>query len=183
MPPTNVVMPGSVPEVHDVPLFVEVAKPMSDAPPSSGGSFVSPYALALEADGDILVADLSAFNGNGAVFRVDPVTGARTTVSTGGSIRGPNGIAVVNALPVANDDAYSTAQDTPLRVAAPGVLGNDSDADRDALAATQVSGPARGTLTMSRDGAFTYTPAAGFHDRDSLTYSASDGTADSDAAT
>jgi VCBS repeat-containing protein len=149
---------------------------------SSGGSFVTPYGVTLEADGDILVADLSAFNGNGAVFRVDPVSGAQTTVSMGGSMRGPNGIAVVNALPVANDDGYTTAQDTPLRVAAPGVLGNDSDADGEALAAAQVSGPAHGTLTLDRDGAFTYTPAAGFHGRDSFTYRASDGTANSGAA-
>src|SRR3954465_7328893 len=34
MPPTSFVTPGSTPLVHDVPLFVEVAKPMSDAPPS-----------------------------------------------------------------------------------------------------------------------------------------------------
>jgi hypothetical protein len=34
MPPTNVVIPGSVPELHVAPLSVEVAKPMSDAPPS-----------------------------------------------------------------------------------------------------------------------------------------------------
>jgi streptogramin lyase len=150
---------------------------------SSGGSFVSPIALALEADGDIVVADAAAFNGRGAVFRVDPVSGAQTTVSTDGSIRGPNGIAVVNALPVANDDAYTTAQDAPLRVAAPGVLGNDSDADGEALTAARVSGPADGTLTLNADGAFTYTPAAGFHGRDSFTYRASDGTADSNTAT
>ena len=150
---------------------------------SSGGSFVSPIALALEAEGDIVVADVSAFNGDGAVFRLDPVSGAQTTVSTGDSIRGPTGIAVVNALPAAEDDAYTTAQDTPLRVAAPGVLRNDSDADGDALAAARVSGPAHGTLTLNRDGAFIYTPAAGFHGRDSFSYRASDGTADSGAAT
>jgi len=84
---------------------------------------------------------------------------------------------------VANDDSYTTAQDTPLRVAAPGVLANDSDADGEALAAAQVSVPAHGTLTLDRDGAFTYTPAAGFHGRDSFTYRVSDGTVDSGAAT
>ena len=34
MPPTNVVIPGSVPLVHEAPLFVDVAQPMSVAPPS-----------------------------------------------------------------------------------------------------------------------------------------------------
>src|SRR5919198_314634 len=33
-PPENLVIPGSTPLVHDVPLLVDVAKPTSDAPPS-----------------------------------------------------------------------------------------------------------------------------------------------------
>ena len=37
----------------------------------------------------------------------------------------------VNDAPVAVDDSYSVDEDTPLSVAAPGVLGNDSDADGD----------------------------------------------------
>ena len=37
----------------------------------------------------------------------------------------------VNDAPVAVDDSYSTDEDTPLTVAAPGVLGNDSDVDGD----------------------------------------------------
>ena len=36
---------------------------------------------------------------------------------------------VTNRAPTANPDAYSTAEDTPLTVAAPGVLANDSDPD------------------------------------------------------
>ena len=35
----------------------------------------------------------------------------------------------VNDAPVADDDAYSTTEDTALTVAAPGVLGNDTDVD------------------------------------------------------
>ena len=35
----------------------------------------------------------------------------------------------VNDAPVANMDVYETAEDTPLVVAAPGVLGNDSDVE------------------------------------------------------
>jgi Bacterial Ig domain len=48
---------------------------------SSGGSFVNPSGVALEADGDILVADTIA-----GVIRVDPATGTQTTVSSGGSL-------------------------------------------------------------------------------------------------
>ena len=45
--------------------------------------------------GDILVADLNAFGGPGAIFRVDPTTGAQTTISSGGNFVGPAGIAIV----------------------------------------------------------------------------------------
>src|SRR5262249_55247264 len=64
------------------------------------------------------------------------------------------------------------------QVAAPGVLGNDSDVDGDALRAALVSGPAHGALTLNADGSFTYTPAAGFRGTDSFTYRASDGSAE-----
>ena len=39
----------------------------------------------------------------------------------------------MNDAPVANADSYTTAEDMPLVVAAPGVLGNDTDVDGDAL--------------------------------------------------
>jgi hypothetical protein len=63
---------------------------------SSGGSFDAPSGIALEADGDILVADVQAFaDFLGGVIRVDPATGAQTTVSSGGSFLNPFGVAVV----------------------------------------------------------------------------------------
>jgi VCBS repeat-containing protein len=89
----------------------------------------------------------------------------------------------VNDAPVAADDAYETAQDTPLGVAAPGVLGNDTDVDGGALTAAVVDGPTSGALTLNSDGSFTYTPDAGFTGTDSFTYAASDGTASSAPAT
>jgi hypothetical protein len=52
-----------------------------NANPSGGPSFVDPFGITLAANGDILVADQNAFGGGGGVIRVDPVTGARTTVS------------------------------------------------------------------------------------------------------
>src|SRR5207247_1632196 len=59
----------------------------------------------------------------------------------------------VNDAPVAaNDDAYTTAEDTQLTVSAPGILANDSDVDGDALSAVLVSNPTHGTLTLNSDG-------------------------------
>ena len=41
--------------------------------------------------------------------------------------------------PVASDDSYSTAEDTPRSVATPGILGNDADADGDVLTAVKLN--------------------------------------------
>jgi hypothetical protein len=55
---------------------------------------VNPHGIAIEPDGDIIVADISAFGGFGGVIRVDPVSGDQTRVSSGGSFVGPLGVAL-----------------------------------------------------------------------------------------
>jgi VCBS repeat-containing protein len=72
-------------------------------------------------------------------------------------------------------DAYPTAEDRPLVVSAPGVLGNDTDINGDLLTAAVVAGPAHGTLDLQASGGFTYTPNADYNGADSFTYRASDG--------
>jgi VCBS repeat-containing protein len=89
----------------------------------------------------------------------------------------------VNDAPVATNDSYSTDEDIPLTVPAPGVLGNDTDVDSATLTAVKVSEPAHGTLTLSANGSFTYTPAANYNGADSFTYKANDGGLDSNVAT
>ena len=61
-----------------------------------------------------------------------------------------------NRPPVAVGDAYTTLEDTVLTVAAPGVLGNDSDPEGNPITAQLVTGPTRGTLTLNANGSFTY---------------------------
>ena len=61
----------------------------------------------------------------------------------------------VNDAPVAANDSYSTNEDTALTVAAPGVLGNDTDVDGNPLTAAMVAGPSHGTLTLNSNGSFT----------------------------
>jgi len=96
-------------------------------------------------------------------------------------------ITAVNDPAVAGNDTYSTNEDTPLTVPAPGVLGNDGDPDSPGLTFTaQVgTGPATGTgtVTVNPDGSFVYTPAANFNGTASFTYTASDGTTTTNAAT
>jgi VCBS repeat-containing protein len=89
----------------------------------------------------------------------------------------------VNDAPVANADAYSTAEDTLLTVPAPGVLSNDTDVDTPNLTAILVSGPTHGNLTLNSDGSFSYTPNSNFNGSDSFTYKANDGSLDSNVAT
>ena len=85
----------------------------------------------------------------------------------------------VNVAPVAVDDAYSTLKNQVLNVGAPGVLGNDSDADIPANTLTAVlvtdipSG--EGTLVLAASGAFSYTPPVGFTGQTSFYYKVFDG--------
>ncbi len=86
-------------------------------------------------------------------------------------------------MPVGIDNSYSTAEDTALTVAAPGVLTNDTDPDNDPLTAALVAGPQHGTLDLRPDGSFTYTPDADYHGLDSFTYQANDTSLNSNVAT
>ncbi len=88
--------------------------------------------------------------------------------------------AAANHAPVANDDGYTTDEDTPLVA---NVLGNDTDADGDTLQAMLAVSPAHGTLTFAADGAFTYQPAPNWNGTDTFSYGATDGTDASDVAT
>ncbi len=53
-----------------------------------------PTDIAIEADGDILVVATPAAGGRPALFRLNPVTGAETIVSSGGSFVTLNGVAI-----------------------------------------------------------------------------------------
>lgn len=88
-----------------------------------------------------------------------------------------------NTLPVANDDAFSVDEDASLSVASPGVLGNDSDADDDAISAVLITDVGSGTLNLAGDGSFTFEPDLNFHGVDSFTYVADDGLGSSAFAT
>jgi uncharacterized repeat protein (TIGR01451 family) len=104
-------------------------------------------------------------------------------VSDGGLTTGPITVSLtvtsVNDAPTGVADAYTTAEDTPLVVAAPGVLGNDTDVENSPLTAALVSLPSHGTLSFNANGSFTYTPAANYNGPDAFVYRASDGTAPS----
>ena len=92
-------------------------------------------------------------------------------------------LAGTNTAPVATPDSYATAGAAELDVAAPGVLGNDTDAETDPLAAVLESDVSHGTLVLASDGGFSYAPTGGYSGPDSFTYHATDGIADSNVVT
>jgi len=82
----------------------------------------------------------------------------------------------VNTAPVAVADNYSFSTGVALTIPAPGVLGNDTDADGDALTAILVTGPANGSLVLNANGGFTYNTASTANDQ--FTYKVNDGKVD-----
>jgi len=152
-----------------------------------------------------------ALNGNQLTYKPDPNynnTGGATAdtfkfLANDGTLDSNEAtisvtVTAVNDAPVAVNDSYSTNQGNALTVNAPGVLGNDTDADNSGntnagltvkdsnpnLAGVQPeSQPNNGTLTLNANGSYTYTPNANFNGTDSFTYKATDGGLDSNTAT
>ncbi|MBI3247098.1 MAG: hypothetical protein HYZ50_11400 [Deltaproteobacteria bacterium] len=73
---------------------------------AQGPTGENPHGVALEADGNILVTDRTAGTGiSGALFRVNPLTGARTLLSDfGNTIQGPIGSAPAGVIPDTSGD-------------------------------------------------------------------------------
>jgi len=92
-------------------------------------------------------------------------------------------VTCVNDAPVAQDDTYTTNEDTPLVVPRRESSATTTTWTVIPLTAVLVSGPAHGTLTLNPDGSFTYTPAENFCGEDSFTYKAYDGALYSNVAT
>lgn len=93
-----------------------------------------------------------------------------------------------NDRPVAAPDAAAIDEDGLLEIAAPGVLGNDDDADGHPLNARLLDDTASGRLNLSSEGGYTFDPRgafdalpAGSETTATFTYVANDGTVDSDA--
>src|SRR5581483_3643538 len=110
--------------------------------------------LALNADGSFTYTPAANYYG----------TDRFTYKASDGPFQSGAATVTLNVLqpPTATNDAYSTAIGTALSVTAPGVLANDSDPYNLPLTAALLAGPAHGTLTLSADGSFTFTPAGGF---------------------
>ncbi len=170
---------------EDTPLSVAAAGVLANDSDVEGNSLSAVLvggpangSLTLNADGSFIYTPNANFNGTDSFTYRANDGAANSNVATVTITVNP-----VNDAPVAVNNNYSTNEDTPLNVAAAGVLANDSDVDGNPLSAVLVSGPANGTLTLNADGSFSYTPAANFNGTDSFTYRAHDGAANSNVAT
>jgi VCBS repeat-containing protein len=134
--------------------------------------------LTLNANGSFLYIPALNYNGpDSFTYRVTDgsLTSDPTTVSLT--------VWAVNDSPVAFPNQFSTAEDTPFSQGAPGLLGNDEDAEGESLTAIKVSDPQHGVVTVNADGSFNYIPDANYFGPDSFTYKANDGNSDSAPAT
>jgi hypothetical protein len=89
----------------------------------------------------------------------------------------PVGVSAAYAPPIASSHVYWTSLNTPLAVAAPGLL-DGYDGGGLATTVTATTPPAHGTLSPVVDplGSFTYTPNLGFIGTDTFTYTITDPT-------
>jgi hypothetical protein len=117
-------------------------------------SSTSPTLISNEARVQINVADYAAGQGG-----------------TGGA--SPNGATPLP--PIANPDAWTLSSNTPLTVPNAGVIRNDVDPQNYQLVVSVKGQPTHGTLVLSAQGGFTYTPNTGFVGTDTFTYTLSNG--------
>ena len=186
--------------------------PVNDGPVAVDDSYTTPEDTALtisapgvlsndsDVDGDPLTALITGLPNHGTLvlstnggFIYKPTTnfaGADSFTYRANDGQASSDLATVHIVvtpandpPLAVDDNYTTTEDALLTIAAPGVLGNDSDPDDDVLSAALLSNPSHGSLVFNTSGSFTYLPATNFNGLDSFTYRASDGQLDSSAAT
>jgi hypothetical protein len=101
------------------------------------------------------------------------LTAAEITADMNGEPLPPS----ANTPPTAGADALSTNAGTPAAFTADALLANDADVDGDALTITSVAATSTGggTVASTAEGAWLYTPAAGFSGPDTFTYTIDDG--------
>jgi hypothetical protein len=165
------------------------------------------HALTVAAPG-VLGNDLNLLGGTTAVLNATPTHGTLALRSDGSFTYTPSAgyvgadtfryhahdflvnsnvatvtINVTNAAPIANADSYTASTGIQKSVPAPGVLGNDTDADGDPLSAQLVDGGGNGSLDLNADGSFTFKSGGSFVGDRTFTYRVWDGHAWSGVAT
>ena len=170
--------------------------------PTTGDPATGPVTLTTEQGGSVTIDPITG------EFTYTPPTGFEGTDTFDYEIVDPNGntseasvtLSVIpdqdpstNNEPNANDDAVVTQLNIPTTG---NVLDNDGDLNGDPIVVTEIGGtpvvpgtptvittPSGGTLEISDDGTFVYTPGEGFTGTESIEYTVEDDLGGSDTAT
>ena len=177
---TTTAVTGESPEVSNPGQLYTVSVSVAAAPPGAGTPTGS--VSVSDGEGGSCVAALSGGSGSCQLASASP--GTKTLTAQYGGDAGflsssGNGSHDVNNPPTGTADGYLVPANLPFGEGAPGVLGNDGDADGDDLTAVLETDVSSGTLLLSANGSFLYTPNLGFVGTDSFTYRADDGLASS----
>lgn len=132
---------------------------------------VNGAAVAMLPDGSFgYVAPTGYFGDDTFTYRIIDDAGLTSSAVVHIAVKNPD-------YPTAVNDAYSTMRNNVLSIAAPGLLANDSTniGTLSAVAGT-VATVQGGSVTISSNGSFVYTPPSGFAGTDSFNYTASNGT-------
>jgi len=170
----------------DTPLNVSAAEGVlaNDSDPDGDALIAIPNqdvtggTLTFNEDGSFSYVPDTGFTGSDTFtyFAFDGEIQVETTVSI---VVTPND----SGAPVANDDFYSLNENEELQISAPGILRNDSDPEDRELIPSITANTSNGTLVLSSDGAFVYTPNPGFSGTDSFSYLVNNGEQNSNVAT
>lgn len=152
------VLVGNDSDPEGNPLFVDAV----------GGAFGG--SVVLNADGTVTFRPDANFNG-AAGFWYTVSDGVASSAQVAVQVN----VAAVADAPRGGADSVGAVQDTPLSIAPGLLLGNDRDADGDALAISGVTAGTGGSVTLNADGTITFRPQAGFHGTATFTYTLSDG--------
>ncbi|MEJ5992766.1 Ig-like domain-containing protein, partial [Ramlibacter sp. PS3R-8] len=162
---------------EDTPVSISLATLAGNDTDPDAGNTLTVLSVGNPVGGTVVIV------GGNAVFTPNPnFTGAATfeyTISDGNGGTDTATVTVnvtaVNDAPTANDDGFSTAEDTPVVMTTASLLANDTDPDTgNTLAVTAVSNPVGGTVSLV-GGNVTFTPNPNFTGTASYDYTISDG--------
>ena len=145
----------------------------------TAGATSTTISVTINSDSDVFegdetfTLDLSNFSET-----VNYVSGANLTTD---GVQGIGTIGANNGAPIAEDDSYTTTENTQLVTG--NVLTNDTLVDNADITASDTSSTLGGTVTYNNDGTFTYTPPANTTGTDTFTYTLTDDDGETDTAT
>ncbi|WP_340124646.1 cadherin-like domain-containing protein, partial [Methylobacter svalbardensis] len=158
--------------------------PEGDTYSITGFTQTSNGTLAQNQDGSFTYTPTANYNGGDSfTYTITDSQGATDTATVTINVTPVNDPPVAVNDIYANNDALTTAEDTPLTIAASALTGNDSDPEGDTYSITGFTQTSNGTLAQNQDGSFTYTPNANYNGGDSFTYTITDSQGATDTAT